>query len=79
MLRWGDLGKFGFPEIKTDDLDEGDYLLRWGADGLRYCHQTDAYEIGLWRKSLEVGLVAHYHADGKEGDLNEYLIFERNR
>lgn len=78
FVRWDELEGFGFPKVKTGDLDEGDYLLRWGAHGLRYCHQADADEISLWRKSLEAGLVAHYHADGKEGDLNEYLIFERN-
>ncbi|MCH2409482.1 class I SAM-dependent methyltransferase [Myxococcota bacterium] len=77
MVSWGDLSRYGFPEIEIDDLDEGDFLLKWGINGLRYCHQATVNEIILWKKSLEAELVAHYSADGKEGDLNEYLIFER--
>lgn len=60
------------------DLEEGDYLLDWDNSALaRYCHnfsddeleklQSDIVDLGYTIKDS-------YSADGKEGNLNRYLV-----
>lgn len=59
----------------------GDYLLGWQGrtDVQRYCHsfceeELDALALELAPLATEVD---RFSADGKSGDLNRYLVFER--
>ncbi|MBD3280051.1 methyltransferase domain-containing protein [Candidatus Dojkabacteria bacterium] len=62
----------------ADDLEEGDYLLDWDKSGLpRYCHYFNDEEIEKLKKDLsEKGILTEvdFSADGKEGNLNSYLV-----
>lgn len=64
------------------DTDAGDWLLGWQdtLDVFRFCHSFDENEIeGLIAIAREAGaeLVTSYRDDGKERNLNRYLVFER--
>lgn len=65
--------------IDLADLEPGDHLLRWGGDGLRYCHFIDRDEESeLLAVASRMGLepVARYEADGAGGELNRYFVLE---
>lgn len=75
LLDWGD-------RVDPARLDPGDHLLRWGeSPGVgRYCHFATDGEIDRMAKSVETegfDLVDRFRSDGKSGDLNEYLVWER--
>ena len=71
-----------------NDFEKGDYLLDWDKSGLpRYCHNFSDEEVdklvgefklagALKLASLEV--VSDFNADGKEGNLNRYVIFKKS-
>ena len=67
--------------LRTSDLDAGDYLVGWQdrPNAYRYCHSFDEADIeGLIAAVADTAqLVARFRADGRTGDLNEYLIFQR--
>ena len=67
------------PSLSESDLDDGDYLLGWqDVSGVyRYCNSfTDGEIDGLIRSvSDETTCISRYRADGKAGNLNEYLLF----
>ncbi len=68
--------------IDPAQLEAGDLLLRWGARGsprLRYCHFADAAETRSWTRCLGLEQVASYLSDGREGDLNRYLLLRRGK
>lgn len=64
------------------DFEEGDYLLDWDKSGLpRYCHHFSDKEIEKLKtdlKKLGLKVANEYNADGKEGNLNRYLILTPN-
>jgi len=66
----------GGSTLRDDDLDPGDYLLRWGtAEGpLRYCHFVDESELGRLLAALDLTLIERFRADGAGDALNEYLV-----
>jgi hypothetical protein len=74
ILPWETVG------LHNEDVDPGDYLMAWGegAAGQRYCAFID--QEALDRLAVEAGLspVAVFHADGYEGNLNLYGVYERN-
>jgi len=63
---------------ELEGLEEGDFLLDWDKSGLpRYCHNFSDEEVEQLKSELQkMGLkvVNEYNADGKEGNLNRYLI-----
>ena len=65
---------------KLTPLEEGDYLLDWDKSGLpRYCHYFSDEEIEKLIKDMRkhsIEVLTEYSADGKEGDLNKYLILK---
>ena len=70
----------GEPAIDVDDLEPGDHLLTWSGDldRPRYCHFPTDAEIERWLEALSnVELVHRFHADGREGDDNLYLVWGR--
>ena len=67
-------------ELGLPELPENDYLLGWQQTrgSYRYCHHFDDAEIASFEQALghRVALVARYQADGKPGNLNEYLVWQ---
>jgi SAM-dependent methyltransferase len=77
---WGEYDAPAFGPLEIEDLEPGDHLLRWGSDGLRYCHFIDrSEETELLAAAKRSGLnpLATYEADGESGDLNRYLLLAR--
>ena len=65
-------------ELGIPELPPNDYLLGWqDTQGLyRYCHHFDEPEIErlLAMVADSVDLVSRFEADGKTGNLNEYVV-----
>ena len=61
------------------DLEPGDRLLSFGgvADEPRYCHFADDDEIARLIAAPGLPLADRFHADGREGELNAYVTWER--
>lgn len=77
---WSDLP----PELEVEEaeLEVGDALLGFGDDpqALRFVHAFDEAEVGRVGEVVQrAGLVAvaDYVADGHQGDLNRYLVWQR--
>ena len=62
-------------------FEAGDYLLGWQDDAaaFRYCHSFDDAEIARLIDSVSNAtmLIDRFTADGKAGNLNEYLVFRK--
>jgi SAM-dependent methyltransferase len=73
------------PAVDRAQLEPGDRLLRWGSAGettrleppLRYCHYTEPAEAHRLLEALDGEVVDSYHADGRSGALNLYLVSRR--
>lgn len=77
LVPWDDYNRCAGRPIDPDRLEPGDHLLRWGAPdrgAVRYCHFVDAAELERLTDGLGLERVASYEADGREGDLNRYLV-----
>lgn len=68
--------------IRSRDVEPGDHLLAWGSEpgAHRYCHHTGAAELAaleshLGGRGLDLRLT--FDADGRDGDLNRYLLWQR--
>ncbi len=68
------------PELEGQ-LEVGDVLLRWGAEGsprLRYCHYTDAAEEARLLEGLPLAPRLAFSRDGRSNRLNRYRVFQRS-
>lgn len=68
-------------QIDQDDLEPGDFLLRFGDDPNappRYCHQLADAEFEGWADALGLRLIEDFRADGAQGDLNRYGLLVRD-
>lgn len=67
---WADAG------FAPDEVEDGDYLLSWqrGGQGLRYVALLDEAETERLATLAGLRIVAQYHSDGREGNLNLYTI-----
>lgn len=67
--------------IDFTQFEAGDYLLGWQNDtaAFRYCHSFSDEEIETLILSVgdRAHLIDRFTADGKAGNLNEYLVFCR--
>lgn len=67
--------------IEEDRLGEGDYLLGWQGKGgaWRYCHSfSNEDAAGLAEGVCDLArLRDDFLSDGRSGELNHYLVFER--
>ncbi|AJC12157.1 hypothetical protein JI75_05235 [Berryella intestinalis] len=66
--------------ISEGDLEPGDHLLGWQDTGaLRFCHSfSDAEVERLVSAVADVAApVGRFRADGRGGNLNEYLVFKK--
>ena len=65
-------------ELGIPELSPNDYLLGWqDTQGLyRYCHHFDELEIERLLAAVadSAELVSRFEADGKTGNLNEYVV-----
>jgi SAM-dependent methyltransferase len=63
-------------QIDVAALEAGDYLLSWqrGGYGLRYVALLDEAETQRLAAAAGLRVVAQFHSDGREGDLNLYTI-----
>jgi SAM-dependent methyltransferase len=76
-LSWHDYNADAARPVAPDQLEPGDFLLRWGPperQRLRYCHFADADEAERWTRDLPLRPVACFESDGREGRLNRYLL-----
>jgi 2-polyprenyl-3-methyl-5-hydroxy-6-metoxy-1,4-benzoquinol methylase len=62
--------------VAAHELEAGDHLLRWGADGdaLRYCHFTDEAELTRLLSGLPLTLFERFVSDGANNAQNEYVL-----
>lgn len=67
--------------IDASDLEQNDYLIGWQdkADTWRYCHHFSQEELDelLASLGLDVHVCAQFSADGKDNNLNRYVILQR--
>lgn len=58
------------------NLEKNDYILDWkrGTEALRFCHYIDEQEQNLLLEKSGAKLKKSFRADGKENDVNQYLI-----
>ena len=67
--------------VDFTQFEAGDYLLGWRDDvaAFRYCHSFNDAEIARLIDSVSnaATLIDRFTADGKTGNLNEYLVFGR--
>ncbi len=67
------------PELNLKELEAGDYFLGWQGSQkvLRYCHSFSDDEVRNYTKQLSLKKVADFRADGKEGRVNQYIVWEK--
>ena len=67
--------------IDASDLEQNDYLIGWQdkADTWRYCHHFSQEELDELLASLgpDVHVCTQFSADGKDNNLNRYVILQR--
>ncbi len=75
ILDWSESGV----AVDRDQLEPGDHLLRWGADGkaFRYCHHVDDGEWLRLRADLPLREIEAFRSDGATGRSNRYAVLER--
>jgi SAM-dependent methyltransferase len=77
LVAWDDYNRRAARPIDPAELEPGDHLLRWGdADAgiVRYCHFANVEETDALTEGLDLERVDAFRADGREGDLNRYLV-----
>lgn len=64
--------------VSAEDVEPGDTLLPWrqGVEAVRYVHQVDEAEARQLAGEAGLTLRHTFRADGKEGDLNLYVVLE---
>lgn len=67
--------------LDASELEEHDYLIGWQdkANTWRYCHHFSQKELDELLASLgsDVQICTQFSADGKDNDLNRYVILQR--
>ncbi len=81
---WAEHNRGAGSRIQTDELDPGDFLLRWGSgedrEGpVRYCHYASPEEADSLVSALPLDILDRFPADGRSGDLNLYYVLRKPR
>lgn len=76
LLPWKEWNRRTREPVDLAQLEPGDHLLLWGDGGkaVRYCHLSEAAEVGAVIESLGLEHVAGWLADGHEGRRNRYFL-----
>jgi hypothetical protein len=69
------------PFDRAWSLEPGDTLLRWGSHDAppRFCHFPDAAEIEALIAATHLHPLDRFRADGRNDQLNEYVLLTRDR
>jgi len=67
------------PQFEKLGLEKNDFILDWkrGEKAYRYCHFIDEHEQKKLIEKSGLKLVGYFRADGKEQDVNTYLILKK--
>ena len=70
---WSDVG------LAESEVEPGDYLLSWqrGATALRYVAFLDEGSLRTEADRLGCTILTAFRADGREGDLNLYMVWQK--
>lgn len=65
--------------ISPTEMEPNDYILSWerGKTAYRYCHHVQPAELENFPQ-IKDNKIAEFFADGKENNLNYYLILEQS-
>ena len=80
LRSFADYNAHAAQRIPEEDLEPGDHLLGWGHDHdgpPRYCHFPGADETEALIAAARWPVHARFHADGRGGALNEYVLVRR--
>jgi tRNA (uracil-5-)-methyltransferase TRM9 len=74
VRKWSEVG------LTDADVDENDYLLDWrsGGTGLRYVHHFSEVELIALAESSGFSVIETFYADGKEGNLAIYQVWQKS-
>lgn len=72
LLAWTEIG------LTDADVEPGDALLPWnqGKRAVRYVHHLDLAEVGQLAAACELTVIDSFRADGKEGNLNLFVLLQ---
>jgi 2-polyprenyl-3-methyl-5-hydroxy-6-metoxy-1,4-benzoquinol methylase len=73
VVPWSTIG------LSDQKVERNDYLLDWrsGGRGLRYVAYVDESELMRLAHEASLSIVETFRSDGREGDLNLYVILQR--
>ncbi len=76
LVPWSELNRYTDRVVATEQLETGDYLLRWGTgeEAVRYCHHCSDDELAQLLGTVALELVDEFRADGRSHDLNRYVV-----
>ena len=89
FLDWSEHNRTSDEIIDLDQIEEGDYLLAWGANEdpspapageqipRRFCHHATEEEAQRLVDGLEMTLRESFRSDGRSSDLNLYFVLEK--
>ncbi len=68
-------------DLSIENFEKNDYILSWErkAFAYRYCHHYEEEEIKKLANDTGFKITKSFFGDGKEGNLNQYFVLEKNK